>query len=311
MLDNPQPPGYEDGQEDHSPGNEDTYNNVPATSPSTNQDPAYTSEEEATVENSAGSENVSSPAETTVTYSLPETPVRVIRSLPVTKRVVFITIDDGWFPSMPLLRLMQREHLPVTAFLTQKAAQKHPDYWRDFITAGGAIENHTFSHPNLTGLKPAALEEQIKKPMSYYRSLGASPFLFRPPYGAYNQSVCQAVYSAGINDLVLWNAVMEEGILRTYKEGQLEPGSIILMHWTPDLGNQLTKLLTILRQQKHFGVANLATAIKDPSQLKAACPEIPAPPGEIKGGAQSVSLLFCNILYKMEMSGKGKHRFSR
>lgn len=273
---NSQPPGHENGQEDHSPGDEHTYSNVP---PLTDQDLARTSGEEATAGNNPGGENVSSTAETTtVTRSLPETPVRVIRSLPVKERVVFITIDDGWFPSAPLLQLMRQEHLPVTAFLTQKAAQKYPDYWKDFIAAGGSIENHTFSHPNLTGLEPTALKEQINKPMAYYRSLGASPFLFRPPYGAYNQSVCQAVYSAGISDLVLWNAVMEDGALKTYKKGRLEPGSIILMHWTPDLANQLTRLLTILRQQ-NLGVADLATAIKDPSQIKAAWPQTSPPPG--------------------------------
>ena len=65
---------------------------------------------------------------------------------------VYITIDDGWTPSAQVLAIMRRTHVPVTAFLIQKAAQENLGYWRAFAAAGGLISDHTFSHPNLTRL---------------------------------------------------------------------------------------------------------------------------------------------------------------
>ena len=38
---------------------------------------------------------------------------------------VYITIDDGWTPSARVLAIMRRTHVPVTAFLIQKAAQEN------------------------------------------------------------------------------------------------------------------------------------------------------------------------------------------
>ena len=37
---------------------------------------------------------------------------------------VYITIDDGWTPSAQVLAIMRRTHVPVTAFLIQKAARR-------------------------------------------------------------------------------------------------------------------------------------------------------------------------------------------
>jgi len=65
---------------------------------------------------------------------------------------VYITIDDGWTPSAKVLAIMRRTHVPVTAFLVQKAARENLGYWRAFAAAGGLIGDHTFSHPDLTKL---------------------------------------------------------------------------------------------------------------------------------------------------------------
>lgn len=190
----------------------------------------------------------------------------LIWSLPVNKRAVFITVDDGWTPSWPLLTIMQQKHLPVTAFLTEQAVLEHPDYWQDFIAAGGDIENHTYSHPYLTHLTATEIKSEISRPADYYRSLGANPVLLRPPYGAYNDTVRQVAYSTGIKHLVMWNAVMEKGQLETYNSQPVQPGAIILLHFTPDFDTQLTKLLTILQQQ-NLGVADLPTVLNSPDNF--------------------------------------------
>lgn len=190
----------------------------------------------------------------------------VVWSVPVTEKAVFITIDDGWFPSQSLLQMMQQDHFPVTAFLIQQAAQEHPDYWRAFVAAGGDIENHTLSHPDLTKITPAELANQVSTPMNYLGQLAAPPTLFRPPYGAFNSLVRQEVYHAGIKDLVMWNAVMDKGILQTYNGKPIQPGSIVLLHWEPGLSTQIKDLIGIL-QQEHLGIASLSVALAHPENF--------------------------------------------
>ncbi|OAT86104.1 hypothetical protein A6M21_04090 [Desulfotomaculum copahuensis] len=190
-------------------------------------------------------------------------PAKVLSSLPVKARAVFITIDDGWYPSWHVLRLMKKYHLPVTAFLIEQAAREHPDYWRNFLAAGGDIEDHTLSHLPLSRLSPAGMKTQIAAPLEYYRRLGARPFLLRPPYGAYDARVCQTAAACGIDDVIMWDAEVSNRYGLSVDSDHLQPGDIILLHWTPWLDGQLDELLDILRQNR-FGVADLAAAINDP-----------------------------------------------
>lgn len=82
-------------------------------------------------------------------------PAKLVWRVPVKERAVFITIDDGWYPNQGVLDLMQKYHLPLTAFLIQRAAEEHEAYWHDFVKSGGTIEDHTLSHPFLTHVSTA------------------------------------------------------------------------------------------------------------------------------------------------------------
>ncbi|AFM42466.1 putative xylanase/chitin deacetylase [Desulfosporosinus acidiphilus SJ4] len=211
-------------------------------------------------------EKSSSPTQAQTTAAHLNGPVSdVIWSLPTTASAVFITIDDGWYPDESVLKIMHAQHIPISTFLIEDAAMKHPDFWRSYVAAGGDIENHTVSHPDLTKDTPEEVLSQIKTAENYLNSFSGAT-LFRPPYGKYNQTVCQAAYQAGIKHVIMWNATMDESGLQTYNGKPLAPGSIILLHWDPKLGSQLEKLLAILEKQ-HLGVASLPYALNHPNKF--------------------------------------------
>ncbi|MGC7870503.1 polysaccharide deacetylase family protein [Desulfosporosinus sp. SYSU MS00001] len=195
----------------------------------------------------------------------------VIWSLPATANAVFITVDDGWYPDDSVLGIMHAQHVPISAFLIENAAKEHPDFWRLFVAAGGDIENHTVSHPDLTKNSTADVLSQIKTAQSYLTSF-STPTLFRPPYGDYNQTVCQAAYQAGMKHLIMWNATMSDSGLQTYNGKPLAPGSVILLHWNANLGFQLQKLLNIIAKQ-HLGVASLPYALNHPNKFPITWPK--------------------------------------
>ena len=157
---------------------------------------------------------------------------------------VYITIDDGWTPSARVLAIMRRTHVPVTAFLIQKAARKNLGYWRAFAAAGGLIGDHTFSHPDLTRLSlRRATAQWAKDRAALGRWLGQTPDLGRPPYGAFNRKVEVAAARGGLLALAGWSANMSGDTIHTWDGKPLRAGEIVILHWVPGLGGQFAALL--------------------------------------------------------------------
>jgi len=177
--------------------------------------------------------------------ALPETPLYSFAS--PAGRAVYITVDDGWTPSSQVLATMRKTHLPVTTFLIEQAAQRNLAYWRAFAEAGGTIEDHTVSHPNLTKLSLSqATFQWAHARLALGRWVGQAPLMGRPPYGAFDRTVAAAAYRAGLKALVGWSASVGSAGVQTWNGKPLEPGDIVLLHWDPGLGRQLTKLLAVI-----------------------------------------------------------------
>jgi len=165
---------------------------------------------------------------------------------PPDHRAFYITIDDGWFPSEPVLRLIRARHVPVTAFLISSAAARHLGYWRSFQAAGGLIEDHTISHPDLSNLSLAAATAQwAGAARALHAWFGTTPTLGRPPYGAVTRKVLDTAHLAGLRKVVMWSAEMAGGRLSTYDHRPLRAGEIVILHWVPGLYHNLSRLLHI------------------------------------------------------------------
>jgi len=181
--------------------------------------------------------------------ALPEIPLYSFAS--PAGRAIYITVDDGWTPSSQVLVTMRRTHLPVTAFLIEQAAQRNLAYWRAFAEAGGTIADHTVSHPNLTQLSLGqATFQWAHARLALGRWLGQAPVMGRPPYGAFDRAVAAAAYRAGLKALVGWSASVGSAGVKTWNSEPLAPGDIVLLHWDPGLGRQLTKLLAVIHARR-------------------------------------------------------------
>jgi peptidoglycan/xylan/chitin deacetylase (PgdA/CDA1 family) len=175
-------------------------------------------------------------------------------------RAIYITIDDGWTPSDEVLDLMHQTYLPITAFLISEAAREHLSYWKSFVAAGGMIGDHTVSHPYLTRLTVSQATAQWGQARTALgRWLGQIPVMGRPPYGAFDRTVEVAAAHAGLTDLVGWSATMSGDRIQTWDGKPLSPGEIVILHWVPGLGHQLTVLLAAIRAL-HLNPAPLTSA---------------------------------------------------
>jgi peptidoglycan/xylan/chitin deacetylase (PgdA/CDA1 family) len=103
-----------------------------------------------------------------------------------TDRVVALTFDDGPGPTYTplILQALRINHSKATFFLTGEHAHAHPALVLDESRAGMEIGNHTWSHLRLAEASLETARSEIERTSAdIEKATGASPRLFRAPYG--------------------------------------------------------------------------------------------------------------------------------
>ncbi|MES2442536.1 MAG: polysaccharide deacetylase family protein [Pseudomonadota bacterium] len=152
------------------------------------------------------------------------------------EKLVALTFDDG--PDKTgvdaILPVLARYRAHATFFLIGRGIENAPGEAHRLLAAGHELGNHSYSHPRMWGLFPGAYEEEIRRTDALLRREGASPTLFRPPYGKRLTGLPIAVANTGYR-MVTWDIEDPDASLdaRGYADRVLEqvhPGAIILIH---------------------------------------------------------------------------------
>ena len=108
----------------------------------------------------------------------------------MTRRVAYLTIDDGPSPHMSeKLEYLWTKGVPAIWFCQGNYLHARPDLARQAIDKGFVLGNHSFDHPHFSGLATAQGFEQITRTdlilEGLYRQKGivSYPRYFRFPYG--------------------------------------------------------------------------------------------------------------------------------
>jgi peptidoglycan/xylan/chitin deacetylase (PgdA/CDA1 family) len=152
-------------------------------------------------------------------------------------KVVALTFDDGPSPYTPaVLSVLQQYHVPATFFEIGEEVPRYPQYARLLTRAGYPVENHTWSHPDLTKLSPAQVGAQIDQTQSEIRAVtGTTPQCLRPPYDAFNATVLNEVAARGMTTMSYsvdskdWTRPGVAAIVQAVV-GAAFPGAVVGMH---------------------------------------------------------------------------------
>ncbi|GLX94283.1 polysaccharide deacetylase family protein [Herbidospora sp. NBRC 101105] len=183
----------------------------------------------------------------------------VISSVPTGRKVVFLTIDDGWEQDPGFARIVRERGIPITVFPTRdaveaKGGQEAGQGWT-YVGAGGwpyfkdlgvPIENHTLTHPDLRTLSLEAQKAEICGAAKVIgKHIGRAPELFRPPFGSWNATTLTAAEKCGMRAMVLWTASVQTNARIAYQasDKQLHPGDILLLHFRPPLAKDFARLV--------------------------------------------------------------------
>ncbi len=154
------------------------------------------------------------------------------------EKVIALTFDDGPKPGVTeqLLAALTSQSVPATFFVIGRHAAANPELVRKIANAGMQVENHTYSHPNLTLLPPAEVERELLGTMAAIQSVtGKQSRFYRPPGGNMNSEVSRIAAHWGLTPCMwtLDGEALENGSparLIDFVVKKATPGAIVLLH---------------------------------------------------------------------------------
>jgi peptidoglycan/xylan/chitin deacetylase (PgdA/CDA1 family) len=122
------------------------------------------------------------------------------------RRKVWLTFDDGPHPryTARVLDVLAAHGVKATFFVIGRNAKDFMSVIARAADAGHRIGNHTYNHPDLTGLSEARVRDELKRTEALIGRHMRGPKLMRPPYGAHNGMVDRVVRGLGYR-LVIWS----------------------------------------------------------------------------------------------------------
>lgn len=155
-------------------------------------------------------------------------------------KYISISFDAAWGAddTIQILDILDKYNVKTTFFMTGGWVESYPDMVKEIYSRGHDLGNHSQNHKQMSKLSVEQQKEEIMKVSASVKELtGYDMFLFRPPYGDYNNTLINTVYSCNYYpiqwsvDSLDWKDYGVDSIIKTVtKHKKLANGAIVLMH---------------------------------------------------------------------------------
>jgi peptidoglycan/xylan/chitin deacetylase (PgdA/CDA1 family) len=154
------------------------------------------------------------------------------------EKVVALTFDDGPHPvhTPRMLDLLDRLDIRATFFMMGRNVERYPDVAREVVARGHDVGNHSYSHPKMIWMTPAAIRDEIDRADRLLRDVGVTGAIhFRPPHAVkfvvlpYVLSQTGRLSVLGDVDPKEWKQRPAEVMIPAVLD-QVRPGSILPFH---------------------------------------------------------------------------------
>lgn len=167
------------------------------------------------------------------------------RELPIycvetSEKKIALSFDAAWGneDTAAILEILKKHDIHVTFFMTGGWVESYPDDVKAILAAGHDLGNHSENHKNMSQLSNEEKEQELMKVHEKVKTLtGYDMFLFRPPYGDYDNHVVKVAQKCGYStiqwdvDSLDWKDYGVDSIIKTVTQHKhLGNGSIILCH---------------------------------------------------------------------------------
>lgn len=167
------------------------------------------------------------------------------------KPMVSLMINVAWGNQyiVPMLDILDEENVKVTFFLDGSWLSKNPELATEMLKRGHEMENHAYTHPNMSTLSRARATVEIEKTQKLLKeSLGVTNKWFAPPSGDFDQETVEIASSLGLKtvlwtvDTVDWRNPSPESVVAKITS-KAEAGTLVLMHPTNSSSKALKAMI--------------------------------------------------------------------
>lgn len=156
------------------------------------------------------------------------------------EKKIALSFDAAWGneDTKQILDILAKHDVKVTFFMTGGWVESYPDDVKAILEAGHDLGNHSENHKHMSQISNGEKKEELMKVHDKVKELtGYEMFLFRPPYGDYDNALITTASECGYYtiqwdvDSLDWKDYGTESIVNTVtKHKHLGNGSIILCH---------------------------------------------------------------------------------
>ena len=151
---------------------------------------------------------------------------------------IALTFDDGPNPAVTprLLDLLERHKMRATFFLIGKWVRAEPSLAGEIAARGHTVGNHTNSHPALTFLSPARIEDELNRcDDAIEAATGRRPRWMRPPFGFRSPLLGGIVRKRADRGVMMWSRWARDWKTQptdsvTRRLRRVRGGDIVLLH---------------------------------------------------------------------------------
>jgi polysaccharide deacetylase family sporulation protein PdaB len=176
------------------------------------------------------------------------------------KPQIALTFDAAWGneDTTQILEILKKHDVKVTFFMTGGWVDSYPDDVKAILAEGHDLGNHSQNHKNMSQISDSEKEKELMTVHDKVKELtGYEMFLFRPPYGDYDNAVVKTAKKLGYYaiqwdvDSLDWKDYGVDSIIKTVTQHKhLGNGSIILCHnGAKYTAEALDTMITTLKSQ--------------------------------------------------------------
>lgn len=184
-----------------------------------------------------GALGIKQAAATSSTVGSRELPIYCVET---PEKKVALTFDAAWGneDTSQIMEILKKHNVKVTFFMTGGWVEKYPDDVKMILANGHDLGNHSENHKNMSQISNSEKEAELRKVHDKVKELtGYEMFLFRPPYGDYDNDVIKTAKKCGYYtiqwdvDSLDWKNYGVDSIISTVTQHKhLGNGSIVLCH---------------------------------------------------------------------------------
>lgn len=168
-----------------------------------------------------------------------------------------------------ILKILKKHNIQATFFLTGEWVENYPEDVKAILGAGHDLGSVGESHKHMPQLTAEECLEEIKQAHTKVQELtGYEMFLFRPPYGDYDNRVISSAAKCGYYsicwdvDSLDWKDYGVDAILaNVLKNGNLRNGSIIRCHNGAKYTAQALEKLIAGLEEQGYGIVPVSELI--------------------------------------------------